>query len=580
MKRIIVLLFLALLPIKEVVAYDFTPSETPFGYQYQANYGGYSGYGWLLTGFNAWQESISMVAADAIPWNKFQPQYIFPHGLLWHNPWESEWIYWAMTANWDTTPFATNMTYDFWKIKIWEEYFCLYDRGITPTGNFAGKFVIDTNPRSASYSCPSSYHWYELVNLAGGNPPTAPTNPPLSSIINGLQCVTTKFPVFSNAYWYNFGGLDNHVVYAGQQNGRNFLEYEGTSNDGTSKDSVVLNDTLSGATLPILSIEYPWSQYANVDLKTSEQAGIIVQAKRGGSKVPWNILQFYGTNSEGFAWWGRGCIVSSNWSTLCDPDPIESSWWIATLSTLLSDGSYWVTGIIKYPVSWFSGIRMGLAPMAPLTECSSQNNKCQFKPIGNNWKCSPVVEGGVEVWVCGLAWSWSIYWSGACVPLTDWSGAIIQTTLPWQYTTITNPDGTTTSVRIPDGYNDWSSVFSCDVPESLSWHEALGQYAICPFVTIPTKIYKKITTPFKTVEDNIYINKIDTRIYTWATGLVGSGAILSQNPLLLQFKSNLDSIGTDTQHPWWIWLRFAFALAVFAIILLVIGTYIWLLKKG
>lgn len=469
----------------------------------------------------------------------------------------------------------------FWKLKApdWT-YFCTYDRY---SDNLSQNFwwVIEPTPRVSTYTCEWTFNWWPLVNINWDNPTQEPVNPPINTEINGLQCTTKHMPIIEATSWYtDFWNLSLQWTWATtMKDGTPGLGYVGKSVDELSWDTVGILDYWSGSNISVWSIHYPTTDRTTVRLNDDATTSILIQLDRNWATAPFNVVQFHWTSQQWFPYWGVGRFYLSS-GEIEWPRWMFSHSWVAM--ALLSNWFLSRQFSVEAPVSWFSGIRVWYAPIGPVTQCSSPKdwNYCQFRSYGNTIACmAEETVWGIENGVCGITWSGSVYGSGACVPLQDASGSIIKVELPWTFTYVTNPDGTKTKVTIPKDYNDWSSVFSCDIKGDDSWYTILGSYLSCPFTTIPVKIYNRITQPLKEVQDNVQINNLDTRSYTWATWLVWPNAQLSSNPLILAFKWNLDSIENDDQHPWGRWLRLAFAIAMLAICFFIMGTVVWFIKR-
>lgn len=391
--------------------------------------------------------------------------------------------------------------------------------------------------------------------------------------ISGLECTIVRQPIASLTQWYtNYGSLSERIVTTW---GGNIIQ-TGSGAWGLNFDAFAIIGANSGATLPIGSITYTWSTYADIwEFPIGGQPSTLYwYVKRDGAFAGWNVLQIHGVNTSGFFW--KYGILRGVDGTMKDRVVYSSG---STATAYLENGRVGSTWNIFSPISGFSGFRVGYAPYGDYRSCSKKwINSCEWRIEGGSNVCAPKIAYWFEVGICGITGSGSVYWSGSCVPLTGSGGDIIDAgILPGQGMVITLPDGTTKLVRIPEGYN--SKVFTC--PNSIDEHwyryifrcagEVIGN--ILDAVTGESKelIYSQVWT-FS--NERVYQGSFSgllENIKARTNPLVGSGALLSDDKLILALKQKLDTIWDPGPNIWERMFTGTFALFSLLVILAIIG---------
>lgn len=405
--------------------------------------------------------------------------------------------------------------------------------------------------------------------------------PTVNTSVSGAVCTTERYPIYSSVSWYSdFWNLANNQTGTLNRNdGTPYIFVHSYSSDQTSDDIVIFNNHWTGSSIPSGSIKYPWTETARLNISNNGDSfiGFTIQRQNGYSNF--NVVNFYNTSSNFAGIWGRWYIQKDNTGYSIDEWPIYSTGWVASL--FIKNWINPITWIVNMPVSGFSGMRIWYAPLTSKTSCSTTYNKCQWSNYAGNLTCE--WQTGIDwltTWACGIAGSGSIYWSGACVPLVDSSGAI-QNVIPLgKITTKINPDGTTSIVVIAEGYDDWSNVFSCEINSTDSWYTTIGNYIMCPFTKIAPKVFKKIFMPIESIKKSIEMAQIETKdnwtvgnffVWTW---------VLSTNSLILTWKNNqLDKIGASDGNWWNKLVKFLISISTFAEAILVLGTIVWFINK-
>ncbi len=189
---------------------------------------------------------------------------------------------------------------------------------------------------------------------------------------------------------------------------------------------------------------------------------------------------------------------------------------------------------------------MGRGPLVPKKSCSINFNICEWSYNGADLECQSAQNAaGVDFAGCGITGSWSIYWSGACVPLTnaswaiippppvtggyatyDWSGNIVGTVIP-------TVSGNTFFSWVFDCWiNLWGSsgTWSAD-----PWYVVIWKSIICPITVIgnlTNKIWASVTWAQTGINQIAQVSEsmssgatakvTSTGSYTWSNQLVGA----------------------------------------------------------
>lgn len=245
---------------------------------------------------------------------------------------------------------------------------------------------------------------------------------PLSTSINWLSCTTDWIPSLSWATWYDFGELPNMFDWSTADK----IAWANYSSDYSNFDTIVWEPSWSGSSMWSGTFQYPATQTGYL-YDWDEIGTLWITSTRDWIPTDFNLFQFFGTQNIAFGLAGRALLNDTNWVQY-GYIQLTSSWWVITgwlANTNSAIKTLWVQLMTRF--RWF---RIGKGQLEQKTSCSINFNQCQWSFEGNNLACVPVstvsglqFEGnGAWCWVTG---SWSIYWSGACVPLTNASGAII-----------------------------------------------------------------------------------------------------------------------------------------------------------
>lgn len=438
-----------------------------------------------------------------------------------------------------------------------------------------GRWVTDGILRDTSYMCPITWRGYWVVNFVagytgnntgtwwanmynqGGSIPDIPNsggNPPLNpvtSYVSGLRCTIAYDPIYSEVAWYtSYGSLPDRNVF---REGESLIQ-TGSWAWWLDLDVMAIIWAWTWATLPIGSLAYTGTAYADVSSSWSNNAppALYWWLKRGGATGGWNILEIHGVNTSGF--FGQyGIFEWKSTDGITTNAPMYSSGSIATAS--LYNGRIGTTFNVFSPASGFSGVRVGIAPYWEYKFCSKEGiNSCEWRIENGANVCGGSISQGFSTGICGITGSWSIYGSGACVPLVNSSGSIVDAgILPGQGIVVTNPDWSTRLVRIPDRSQDaFEWVFSCGIWESDRWWNVIGKALICP-VTVAGNLFNRSWKAMNDIyESLVWVTDVIQTVWSWAT-YSGSTATWSSNPLI----SSLLDIQTETKNTaptqiaWW-----------------------------
>lgn len=390
---------------------------------------------------------------------------------------------------------SSSKTYTFWfgKLYNWSDYFCVYDRTYpaVATWAFQQPYVIDPRPRASNYGCSATYNGAELINFFGALPPPVPPLDPIVNFVNGLTCQTDYIASMSGATWYNFGSLP--MVFNADDPAVPDLAWVEVGTTGYDGDRDVIGWSPAGtwSLLGTWSFMYPGTS-TGILMDPINWFGLLaIDTIRWGNKTPYNLFQFFGTQNIAFNRAGTFTVELSNWVQYWNVALTSSGW--TTVGALANTNDYITTLWVQH-LGRFRWFRIGSGPMVPKTSCSINFNICEWSYEGADLSC---VSAENAAWVdfagCWVTGSGSVYGSGACVPLTNSSGAIIPpppvtggyVTLDWSGNVV----GTVEPVPSPTTF--FAGVFECGISDQDSWYVVIGKSLTCPY-TVMRKFLGKL----------------------------------------------------------------------------------------
>lgn len=337
----------------------------------------------------------------------------------------------------------------------------------------------------AMEAIPSGFHLLE-------NWDAIPPITPLVEWINGLTCQTDMIASLSGAVWNeDFWELPNVVNVDDPSVPDLSWGWFGTGGFNWDRDLTVISPAWTWSYLWTWSLIYPWTQTGiALDPTDWRTATVGIYSYRWGNPYPMNIVQIFWVENLAF-WYAWSAVWYINYN---DPFniPLTASGWttvFAVWNTNWSITTLWFQHLWRF--NWF---RMGRGPLIPKKSCSINFNICEWSYNWANLECQSAQNAaGVDFAGCGITWSGSIYWSGACVPLTDWSGAIIPPPpVTWWYVTYDsngNIVGTVTPTVSGNTFFAW--VFDCGINlEQDDWWKVIGKALICPITVVWNAINK------------------------------------------------------------------------------------------
>lgn len=469
-----------------------------------------------------------------------------------------------------------------------DSYYCWYRQEVEGIPGWAWSLWINW-PIEKQGVCENTYvssvNWGTnliLQNywaLDGGWQPNWTIQPepfqPVQENISGLSCDTYSMPDMSSVSWYSdFGSLANRDVYREDES----LIQTGTGASSQNLDVMAIVGASSGATLPLGSLSFTGTTYADIaDIWASgKQPAIYSWLKRDGSIAWWNVINIRWVNTSGF--FGKyGIFEGKSTDGITSQKIMYSSGWVAEAN--LYNNRIGTTWQVFWPVSGFSGVRVGYAPYTQRKSCKLAGiNSCEWKIEGGANVCGPVISQNFEVWVCAIAGSGSLYGSGSCVPVVDSTGKVVDPgILPWEGAIITLPDGTTKTVRIQS--ESTTIVFACPESKDEPWYKYIFSCA----GEVVENIFNKATGTTSAIINSQVGTFSNERLYTGSfTGiiqnfwngtnpLVGTGATINTGALFIALKNKLDTVGQPWPEIWQKMFTGGIAVGLLLMILSILG---------
>lgn len=362
-----------------------------------------------------------------------------------------------------------------------------------------------------------------------------------------------------NKGWFSYGDVNWFSVLDPVAYWIVWTDYSGNT------DIAFWQQSGSGTSFNQNSLRYPWTSTGVLadPIWAQEMPTLTITSVRNGLPNDYNIFQFFGVSNIALwrAWLYSFNTVRGNYSQWFTAFSATGWTAVGTFSNSTGDSINTLLVWVLWRFNWF---RIGKAELVEKKACSINFNVCEWSYEWANLECVAWTSAnGLPLWECGLAWSGSIYGSGACVPMTNASGAIIPPSpLVWYATT--NASGAIIGTVYPPetASTVFGGVFNCGIdPDADNWWRTIWKALICPITVIWNTwkfLYDKVANTSSKVNQ---IEQITTSTLSWVTEDTQTNGYTWSNTLLQKMNDIQNGVADNEKVKFWWWM-FIFAVAM------------------